>query len=42
LAARAREHLLACHTAAHRAFALEGYVEELLEARMPRRVAVAG
>lgn len=30
LAARARDHVLARHTAAHRAVALEGYVEELL------------
>ena len=32
LAIRAREHVLAHHTAAHRAIALEGYVEELLAA----------
>ena len=31
LAIRAREHVFARHTAAHRAIALEGYVEELLE-----------
>src|SRR5437868_15453080 len=30
LAIRAREHVLARHTAAHRAIALEGYVEEFL------------
>ena len=42
LAIRAREHVLARHTAAHRALALEGYVEELLGRRAPRRVAAAG
>src|SRR5207248_875144 len=42
LAIRAREHVLARHTAAHRALALEGYVEELLGRREPRRVAAAG
>jgi spore maturation protein CgeB len=42
LAARAREHLLAWHTAAHRALALEGYVEELTPARAPGRAAAAG
>jgi spore maturation protein CgeB len=41
LALRAREHLLAWHTAAHRALALEGYVEELLELRARCRVAAA-
>lgn len=42
LAMRAREHVLAGHTAAHRAIALEGYVEELLGGREPRRIAAAG
>ncbi len=42
LAIRAREHVLARHTAAHRAAALEGYVEGLLGRREPRRVAAAG
>ncbi len=42
LAIRAREHLLAQHTAAHRAMALEFYVEELLGRREPRRIAAAG
>jgi hypothetical protein len=42
LAIRAREHVLAQHTAVHRAIALEGYVEELLGRREPRRVAAAG
>ena len=42
LAIRAHEHVLARHTAAHRALALEGYVEELLGRREPRRVAAAG
>ena len=42
LAIRAREHVLMRHTAAHRAIALENYVEELLGDREPRRVAVAG
>jgi spore maturation protein CgeB len=42
LAIRAREHVLARHTAAHRAIALENYVEELLAHREPHRVAAAG
>ena len=42
LAVRAREHVLARHTAAHRAIALENYIEELLGHREPRRVAAAG
>jgi spore maturation protein CgeB len=42
LANRARELVLARHTAAHRALALEGYVEELLGRNAPRRVAAAG
>jgi spore maturation protein CgeB len=42
LAARAREHVLTRHTAAHRAVALEAYVEELLGRSEPRRVAAAG
>jgi spore maturation protein CgeB len=42
LAIRAREHVLARHTAAHRAIALEGYVEELLGRHEPRRIAAAG
>jgi spore maturation protein CgeB len=42
LANRTREHVLARHTAAHRAIALESYVEELLGRTAPRRVAVAG
>jgi spore maturation protein CgeB len=42
LAARARQHLFTHHTAAHRAIALEGYVEELLGRTAPRRLAVAG
>jgi spore maturation protein CgeB len=41
LAIRAREHVLAQHTAAHRAIALEGYVEELLGRSEPCRVAAA-
>ena len=41
LAIRAREHVLAQHTAAHRALALEGYVEELLGGSDPCRVAAA-
>ncbi len=41
LAARAREHVLAHHTAAHRAVALEEYVEEL-SGTAPRRLAAAG
>jgi spore maturation protein CgeB len=42
IALRAREHLLARHTAAHRAIALEGYVDELLGRSEPSRVAAAG
>jgi spore maturation protein CgeB len=42
LAIRAREHVLAHHTAAHRAMALENYVEEVGVGTAPRRVAVAG
>jgi spore maturation protein CgeB len=42
IAVRAREHVLARHTAVHRAIALEGYVEELLGKGEPPRVAVAG
>jgi spore maturation protein CgeB len=42
IAVRAREHVLARHTAAHRAIALEGYVDELLGKGEPPRVAVAG
>jgi spore maturation protein CgeB len=42
LAAWARERVLAQHTAAHRASALESYVEELLRGSARRRVAVAG
>jgi spore maturation protein CgeB len=41
LAARAREHVLAHHTAAHRAVALEEYVEELF-GTAPCRLAAAG
>lgn len=41
LAIRAREHVLAQHTAAHRAIALEGYVEELLGGSESCRVAAA-
>jgi spore maturation protein CgeB len=41
LAARAREHVLAHHTAAHRAVALEGYVEGLFGDTTPRPVAAA-
>ncbi len=41
LAIRAREHVLAHHTAAHRALALEGYLEELLGGSEPCRVAAA-
>jgi spore maturation protein CgeB len=41
LAIRAREHVLAQHTAAHRAIALEAYVEELLGGSEPCRVAAA-
>ena len=42
LAMRAREHVLARHTAAHRAIALEDHVEELLGRCEPRRIAAAG
>jgi spore maturation protein CgeB len=42
LAIRARNHVLAHHTAAHRAIALEGYVEERRARTMPRRLAAAG
>jgi spore maturation protein CgeB len=42
LAAWTHEHVLARHTAAHRASALEGYVDELLSGSAPRPVAVAG
>jgi spore maturation protein CgeB len=42
LAIRAREHVLMRHTAAHRAIAVENYVDELLGHREPRRVAAAG
>lgn len=42
LAVRAREHVLARHTAAHRAVALEGYVEEIVGSAAPHRLAVAG
>ncbi len=42
LAIRAREHVLARHTADHRAIALEDYVEELLGRCEPRRIAAAG
>jgi len=42
LAIQARQHVLAQHTATHRAIALEGYVEELLASMTPRRVAAAG
>jgi spore maturation protein CgeB len=42
IALRAREHVLARHTAAHRAIALESYVEELLGRSEPPRVAAAG
>jgi spore maturation protein CgeB len=41
LATRAREHLLTHHTAAHRAIALEDYVEELLGRTAPRQLAAA-
>ena len=40
LAARAREHVLAHHTADHRAIALEDYVEELLRPAQPCQAAV--
>jgi spore maturation protein CgeB len=39
IAARAREGVLAHHTAAHRAFALESYVEEVLANAADRRAA---
>jgi spore maturation protein CgeB len=42
LAIRAREHVLARHTAVHRAMALEGYVEELLGRGELCRVAATG
>ena len=42
IASRAREHVLARHTAAHRAIALEGYVEELLGDDKAARLAAAG
>jgi spore maturation protein CgeB len=42
LAIRASEHVLAHHTAAHRAITLEGYVEEVLVGTATRRAAVAG
>jgi spore maturation protein CgeB len=42
LARRARNHVLAHHTAAHRAVALEGYVEELLGGSASRWLAAAG
>jgi spore maturation protein CgeB len=42
LARQARDHVLAHHTAAHRAVALEGYVEEVLNGSASRRIAVAG
>ena len=42
LATRAREHLFASHTAAHRAAALENYVEGVLANSAPRRVAAVG
>jgi spore maturation protein CgeB len=41
LATRARRHVLAHHTAAHRAVALENYVEELLADAAPSRIALA-
>jgi spore maturation protein CgeB len=41
IAARARDQVLAHHTAAHRAFALESYVEELLADAAGRRAANA-
>jgi spore maturation protein CgeB len=41
LAIQAREHVLAHHTAAHRAVALEGYLDELLGSGQPCRVAAA-
>lgn len=42
LATRAREHALAHHTAAHRAVALEDYVEELIEGTASPRAVAAG
>jgi spore maturation protein CgeB len=42
LATRARQHVLAHHTAAHRAVALENYVDDLLADAAPRRVSLAG
>jgi spore maturation protein CgeB len=42
LAVRARDHVLTRHTAAHRAVALEGYVDELLRGSTARRLAAAG
>jgi spore maturation protein CgeB len=42
LAAQAREHVLAHHTAAHRAVALEGYVEELIEGTASPSAVAAG
>jgi spore maturation protein CgeB len=41
LATRARRHVLAHHTAAHRAVALETYVEELVADAAPSRIALA-
>jgi spore maturation protein CgeB len=42
LATRARQHVLAHHTAAHRAMTLENYVDDLLADAAPRRVSLAG
>jgi spore maturation protein CgeB len=42
LARRARDHVLARHTAAHRAVTLEGYVEEVMSGSGSPRIAVAG
>jgi spore maturation protein CgeB len=42
LAMRARDHVLSRHTAAHRAVALESYVEEALGRSEPYRVAASG
>jgi spore maturation protein CgeB len=42
IAAAARDHVLTHHTAAHRAAALEGYVEEVLGHGSRRRIAAAG
>lgn len=42
LAARARHHVLAHHTAAHRAVTLENYIEEIVGRTAPRRIAAAG